>query len=65
MFAAGIRHGKGSVIFPNGDTYHGDFRNGMRDGSEVIKRSVKMTFEKQKVSPFKLLFSSFFKLLLL
>jgi hypothetical protein len=28
----GIRHGKGSVKFPNGDTYHGDFRNGMRDG---------------------------------
>jgi hypothetical protein len=29
----GIRHGKGSVKFPNGDTYHGDFRNGMRDGN--------------------------------
>jgi len=30
--ALGIRHGKGLVKFPNGDTYHGDFRNGMRDG---------------------------------
>ena len=41
----GIRQGKGSATFPNGDVYKGDFRNGMRDGEGVLLQADGVRYE--------------------
>lgn len=44
-YTPNFRHGKGTVIYPSGDTYVGDFRSGMRDGIGTFTSPSGYSFE--------------------